>query len=52
MLFPKQQQGLTKVETPDRAATGRGLGNPDDPKSWKGPWKTITKPEEITQLAT
>lgn len=40
------------MDIPDRVATGRGLGNPDDPKSWKGPWKTITKPEEITQLVT
>ncbi len=42
-------KGLSRTDIPDAAAVTEGPGDPDDPKSWKGPWKSITNPTEIAR---
>jgi hypothetical protein len=42
--------GLNKVDVPDiNTPYSASLGNPNDPKTWKGPWVTITQPTDIAQ---
>jgi hypothetical protein len=50
LLHRKQNQGLGKVDVPDRTAQSPTTGNPDDPKTWTGPWKTITNPDELAKI--
>lgn len=38
------------MDIPDPSAKEPGLGSPTDPKSWKGPWLSITDPEEIARV--
>lgn len=50
-LQDKQVKGLSRVDIPDKHAQhARAFGDPEDPKSWKGPWITITKPQEIAEV--
>jgi hypothetical protein len=49
-LAPNKSLGLTRVDIPDPTAKGPDLGSPEDPKTWKGPWISITKPEEIARI--
>ena len=48
-LAPNLTFGIACVDIPDNNAKGPGLGSPDDPKTWKGPWVSITKPEDIAK---
>ncbi len=48
-LSPNLATGITKIDIPDYNAKGPGLGSPSDPKTWKGPWISITNPEEIAK---
>jgi hypothetical protein len=48
-LAPNLTIGIARVDIPDKNAKGPSLGSPDDPKTWKGPWVSITKPEDIAQ---
>lgn len=48
-LAPNLSLGLDRVDIPDPNAKGPGLESPNDPKNWKGPWISITNPEEIAQ---
>jgi len=41
--------GLSRIDIPDASAVTEGSGDPDNPKSWKGPWKSITNPVEIAR---
>jgi hypothetical protein len=49
-LNPNLSLGLCRLDVPDRRAHGPNLGSPDDPKTWKGPWVTLTNPEEIARV--
>ena len=49
-LNPSQSSGLRSVDIPDASAKGPNLGSPDNPKTWKGPWITLTKPHEIASV--
>jgi hypothetical protein len=48
-LSSNANPGLRRVDVPDDRARGPNLGNAQDPKTWKGPWLSITNPEEIAQ---
>ncbi len=48
-LAPNLSKGLNRVDIPDKNAKGENLGRHDDPKAWKGPWVSITRPEEIAK---
>jgi hypothetical protein len=50
VLKPDIKQGLSRIDIPDRTACTAAHGNPDHPKEWKGPWMTITKPNEIAKV--
>ena len=50
-LHPSQHSGLKSIDVPDPRAKGPNIGSPDDPKTWKGPWIALTKPEDIAQRA-
>jgi hypothetical protein len=42
-------KGLSRIDVPDARAATEGSGDPDDPKHWKGPWKSVTNPVGIAQ---
>jgi len=42
-------KGLSRIDVPDVSTTTEGSGDPDNPKSWKGPWKSLTNPVEIAR---
>jgi len=46
-LAPNRTIGITRIDIPDSQAIGPNVGSPSDPKTWKGPWISITNPEEI-----
>jgi hypothetical protein len=50
LLHPRNTQGLGKVDVPDRAAVSSSTGDPDDPKTWAGPWISITSPTELATI--
>jgi hypothetical protein len=35
------------IDIPDNTALGMHLGDPMQPKTWKGPWKTLCDPTEV-----
>jgi hypothetical protein len=47
LLNPVQQGALNKLDVPDPAAIDPKFGHPSQPKSWSGPWMTLTDPDEI-----
>jgi hypothetical protein len=49
ILKPQTSIGLSKVDIPDPEANQPSFGTHSQPKSWKGPWVTITQPEEIAR---
>jgi hypothetical protein len=50
-LQERQNNGLSKVDIPDKQTGGSpSLGDPQDPKTWKGPWISLTKPQEIAEV--
>jgi hypothetical protein len=48
-IKPTNTLGLNKIDTPDSSIQDPTLGNPTDPKNWKGPWLSITDPTDIAQ---
>jgi hypothetical protein len=44
------QQGLSRIDVPDTSAITAAHGDPSNPKDWKGPWVTLTKPTAITEV--
>ena len=52
LLKPDRGQGLLQVDIPDADAIpppGELFGDPDDAKTWKGPWISIKDPEEMAK---
>jgi hypothetical protein len=49
-LSPNLMLGLSRVDVPDVSAKGPVLGDPNDPKTWKGPWATLTNPSDIAKV--
>jgi len=47
ILKPVSNLGLSKIDIPDPDASSASFGDPSDPKQWKGPWVTVTKPTDI-----
>jgi hypothetical protein len=51
MLQEQHTKGLSKVDIPDKnAGTNPEFGNPNDPKTWKGPWVSLTNPQHIAEV--
>ena len=46
-----QGGGLSRIDIPDSSilfsSEGQSLGDPNDPKTWKGSWLTVTDPERL-----
>jgi hypothetical protein len=49
-LQPPTQLGLSHKEMPDTSAINQRFGDPAHPKTWQGPWRTITGPTGIAQV--
>ena len=52
ILKEDQGKGLTKLDVPDESAIpprGTHWGDPMEAKKWKGPWRSITCPEEMAK---
>jgi hypothetical protein len=49
VLEPNLSLVLVRVDIPDPNAKGAELGSPTDPKTWKGPWISVTNPEDIAR---
>jgi hypothetical protein len=41
---------VSHIDVPDTRSTNPPRGNPSDPKSWKGPWVTLTSPRQIAEV--
>lgn len=52
LLNPVQHGALNKLDVPEPAATDPKFGHPSQPKSWSGPWMTLTNPDEIARVIT
>ena len=51
-LKEEQGKGLTKLDVPDETAVppkGVHWGDPKEAKKWRGPWRSITDPEEMAK---
>jgi hypothetical protein len=48
-LSPKEQSGITRIDVPDTQDRGPNLGKAEEPKTWKGPWVSITNTDMIAQ---
>jgi hypothetical protein len=42
-------KGLSHGDIPDATAECSTCGDPNDPKNWKGPWRSVTNPTEIAR---
>mmetsp|Transcript_21350 Transcript_21350/g.30549 ORF Transcript_21350/g.30549 Transcript_21350/m.30549 type:complete len:1538 (+) Transcript_21350:1841-6454(+) len=52
LLKQDKGQGLLQVDIPDATAVpppGETFGDIKDPKTWRGPWVSITEPEEMAE---
>jgi hypothetical protein len=52
ILKEEHGKGLTKLDVPDETVTppkGSHWGDPKEAKQWKGPWRSITDPEEMAK---
>ena len=49
LLNKSKGSGLSRIDIPDAAAVTATSGDPNCPKTWKGPWKSVTNPREIAQ---
>ena len=47
LLHPHQSKGLSRIDVPDERASDTISQTPPDPKTWTGPWKTLTNPRDI-----
>jgi hypothetical protein len=50
LLNTQNNKGLGRVDIPDEAASSTSTGNPNDPKKWKGPCKSITNPTDLAKV--
>jgi hypothetical protein len=50
ILKPVTKMGLSKIDVPDQSASTAEFGDPSNPKEWKGPWVTLTKPSAIATI--
>jgi hypothetical protein len=48
LFRPQSTKSLIKIDVPDAEVTG--FGDPMQPQLWRGPWKTITQPNEISKI--
>jgi hypothetical protein len=46
MLSPKTQLGIDCIDILDSSVLVQNIGDPNQPKTWKGPWKTPRNPEK------
>jgi len=49
LLYKTKGTGLSHIDVPDALAASDMTGDPNYPKTWKGPWKSITSPHGIAQ---
>jgi hypothetical protein len=42
--------GLSGIDVPDASAATDTSGNPDCPKTWKAPWRSVTNPHEKAKV--
>ncbi len=50
LLNPTESLGLHKIDIPDARASDPSFGNPNHPKTWTGPWLTVTEPTKIATI--
>jgi DNA replication initiation complex subunit (GINS family) len=50
VLNKQRGKGLSRIDIPDAAAATEMTGDPNCPKTWKGPWKSVTNPTEIAKV--
>jgi hypothetical protein len=43
------KKGLSHIDVPDTSAETATSGYPNCPTTWKGPWRSVTNPQEIAQ---
>jgi hypothetical protein len=48
-LEPSVPLGLHSIDIPDDTSLNHTYGDPTQPKTWKGPWRTLTDPKQIAQ---
>jgi len=49
LLNGTKGKGLRRIDVPDESAVSATSGDPKDPKSWRGPWRSVTNPTEIAR---
>jgi hypothetical protein len=49
ILKGKSSQGLSRIDIPDSSAHNLAFGDPNKLKTWTGPWKTVTNPQDIVK---
>jgi hypothetical protein len=42
-------KGLSRIAVPDASAATASSVDPNNPKTWKGPWRSVTHPQEIAK---
>jgi hypothetical protein len=50
LLNKAEGKGLRQIDVPDATASNEETGDPNCPKTWKGPWKSVTNPTEIAKV--
>jgi hypothetical protein len=50
ILKPEVKQGLSCVDVPDPSSGNESHGDPSQPKTWSGPWRTLTRPNDIASV--
>jgi len=50
ILNKTKGKGLSSIDVPDARAASDTTGDPTNPNTWKGPWKSVTNPTEIAKV--
>jgi hypothetical protein len=49
VLGKTKGKGLSRIDIPDASAATETSGDPNSPKTWRGPWKSLTDPRVIAK---
>lgn len=50
ILKPEVKQGLSCVDVPDPSSGNESHGDPSQPKTWSGLWRSVTRPNDIASV--